>query len=102
MIRAIIDTNILVQVLFRPKFRSIWPGAHGLLALIDRIAMIFDPAPSPVVSPAPTDTMFIACSFQAEADVLVTGNARHVPQALYGNTEVVNAPEPLPRLDSGI
>ncbi|MGO8759482.1 MAG: putative toxin-antitoxin system toxin component, PIN family [Terracidiphilus sp.] len=128
MIRAVLDTNVIVSalispfgnealvllavekrrltpcfspsilaeytgVLSRPKFDFAQREIDGLIELLRRAGLLFEPPPSVGASPDPKDEPFIACAQAAGAAFLVTGNKRHFPAQFYGQARVVSARE---------
>jgi uncharacterized protein len=77
-------------VLARPKFASLDPPrVQRVLAILDA-ATVLVPAVKRAASPDESDNRFLECAEVAEADYLITGNARHFPTEWKG-TQVVNA-----------
>lgn len=89
-------------VLCRPKLKFDRSEVQDTLAFIRREGRLtsvpIGNAISPMTSPDPSDTMFIACAIAANAAFLVTGNRRHFPEPRYGTAQVVNARDLLARL----
>jgi putative PIN family toxin of toxin-antitoxin system len=133
MIRAVIDTNVLVSglisptrnealillavhqgslrpclseaiiteyaaVLARPKFSFPEKRIAALLATLRQCGEVFGPGIAQARSLDPADAEFLHSAEVAQADFIITGNKRHFPQALYGETRVVNAAELLDRI----
>jgi predicted nucleic acid-binding protein len=94
VIRAVIDTNVLVSGLLSPAGNE----ALIVLSMLQRKREIFRPEESPVVFPDPADTKFLYCAQAAKAESIVTGNKRDFPDGSYGSARVVSAGELLDRI----
>lgn len=82
--------NEYAAVLRRPKFSYI-PASY-IRALLDLAARakVFNPNVRLEVSSHEEDNRFYECAEAAQADYIVTGNAKHFPQDL-STTKIVNA-----------
>lgn len=77
------------EVFSRPKFARIPPAeVDALLAIIEREATIVTPTEALAISEHESDNRFYECALAAQADFIVTGNARHFARA-HGKTKIV-------------
>lgn len=88
------------DVLARPKFQFSKGNIEGLLGLLRAKGIMFEPNPSPGVSPDPGDDDFIACAVAGDAEFIVTGNKRDFPAKSCGEMKVVSARELLDYLNT--
>ena len=91
MIRAVIDTNVLVSGLLTPT------GNAALIILAIHQGFLQPIGPCPTL-PDAGDGKFLHCAEASQAEYIVTGNKRHFPQAVCGTVLVVNASELLDRI----
>lgn len=85
-------------VLARPKFAFDADDIEALLTMLhDKGELIRPEGPAPSL-PDPDDSMFLHCAQAAHAEYIVTGNKRHFPLGLYGETRIANAGELLDRI----
>jgi putative PIN family toxin of toxin-antitoxin system len=79
------------EVFSRAKFAGL-ERRHvaSLLAAVAEEAALVRPANRLAESPDESDNRFYECAAAAEADYIVTGNARHFREA-YGKTKIVTA-----------
>jgi putative PIN family toxin of toxin-antitoxin system len=78
------------QVLGRPKFSTL--GARHvaqLLALLGSRAQMVTPTSRVLESSDEPDNRFLECAEAADADFLITGNAKHFPKK-WKTTQIVN------------
>ena len=66
--------------------------------MLRRNGEMFKAEQSSPASPDTGDTKLIECALTAKADFIITGNKRHLPDAPYGSSHVVNAGELLDRI----
>jgi putative PIN family toxin of toxin-antitoxin system len=79
------------EVFGRAKFAGLDPHRVGsLLAAIGEEATLVKPAHRLAESPDESDNRIYECAAAAEADYIVTGNARHFKRP-YGPTRIVTA-----------
>ena len=78
--------------LSRPKFGISSEQVKELVDALRKVAVIVDPNQTLAVSPHEAGNQFLECVEAAQADVLITGNKRHVP-AEWKGTRIVNARE---------
>ena len=79
------------EVLHRPRFKKIDPrDVEHALKYIRRVALIAHPSRRLAISGHEPDNRFYECAEAAEADYLVTGNAKHFPVGI-GKTVIVTA-----------
>lgn len=55
--------------------------------------MIVPDEPCPFELPDEDDLPYLAAALHAEADLLLTGNAKHFPEATYGRVRIVSVRE---------
>jgi len=81
------------EVFSRPKFARL-PAAEvaALLALIESEAIMVTPTTRLELSKHDSDNRFYECADAAQADYIVTGNARHFTKS-YKTTRIVNGRE---------
>jgi uncharacterized protein len=109
-LRIVIDTNVLISAAVRPQGRQApvinlvaffsrpkfarLPSAEvaALLALIESEATMVTPTTRLEISKHDSDNRFYECADAAQADYIVTGNARHFTKP-YKNTRTVNGRE---------
>ena len=80
-------------VLQRAGFRRAFIRIDELLDYLARTFSISKAPPCGVVSPDPSDTVFIDCAVAPGANMLVTGSRRHFPGPVYNPAQVANAAE---------
>jgi uncharacterized protein len=81
------------SVLGRPKFARVDPTHIArLLKLLKSEATMVEPRESVTESMDESDNRFLECAETANADYLVTGNARHFPKR-WKITKILNARE---------
>ena len=112
MIRAVIDTNVLVSGLLSPRgnealiLLAIHQGlvhpCDAVLAMFRQQGQLFHAAAPLAASLDPDDTKFLQCAEAAQAEYIVTGNKRHFPESVYGLTSIVSAGELLDRITQEI
>jgi uncharacterized protein len=69
------------EVLNRPRLKLQSRHIEEALAAIRKVAYFVTPTQTLSVSAHESDNRFLECAEAAEADYLVTGNARHFPQS---------------------
>jgi putative PIN family toxin of toxin-antitoxin system len=87
------------EVLHRPKFSHLPETYVGALLALAGEAELFEPTFTLQESPHEPDNRFLECAEAAEANYLVTGNARHFPKH-WKRTAIVNAQQLLQALES--
>jgi putative PIN family toxin of toxin-antitoxin system len=89
------------EVFSRPKFAHL-PSAEvaALLALIESEATMVTPTTCLEISKHDSDNRFYECADAAQADYIVTGNARHFTKP-HKNTQIVNGRELLELMAAG-
>jgi uncharacterized protein len=76
------------EVLRRPRFKLQPRQIDTMMASIRRVAHLIEPSATLSISTHEPDNRFLECAEAAEADYLVTGNARHFPET-HGRTKIV-------------
>jgi uncharacterized protein len=76
------------EVLRRPRFKLPPRQIEAALRDIRKVGRVVTPTRTLSVSTHASDNRFLECAEAAEADYLVTGNARHFPQT-HQKTQVV-------------
>jgi len=87
-----ISPEILAEyeaVLRRPRFAIAPKLVAASLRLMKRRAVMVIPKQTVTASQDPDDNRFLECAQEANADYLVTGNARHFPKTWH-TTKVVS------------
>jgi putative PIN family toxin of toxin-antitoxin system len=79
-------------ILRRSKFSFDQRRVDQSLARLNQVGIVVTPTQTLSISPDETDTRFLECSEEAQANYLVTGNKRHFPKR-WKNTAVVNGRE---------
>src|SRR6266478_1630422 len=70
------------EVFSRAKFARIPPAeVAALLAMIEREANVVTPTEQLAISDHDSDNRFYECAAAAEADYIITANARHFPKS---------------------
>jgi putative PIN family toxin of toxin-antitoxin system len=77
------------EVMHRPRLKLQPRQIDAALSAIRRVAHLVEPIAAVSVSPDESDNRFLECAEAAEADYLVTGNARHFPES-HKRTKIVN------------
>ena len=78
------------QVLAYPKLKFEPSEVTAFLSFLRKVSLFVEPQTKLAISPDEPDNRFLECAEQAQADFLVTGNARHFPEQ-YKSTKIVNA-----------
>jgi putative PIN family toxin of toxin-antitoxin system len=79
------------DVFSRAKFAHIPPPeVAALLAMIKQEATLVTPTERLAISEHESDNRFYECATAAQADFIVTGNARHFPRP-HGQTKIITA-----------
>lgn len=76
------------EVLRRPRFKLEPRRIETAIEEIRRVGHVVKPAGTHSVSTHESDNRFLECAEAAEADYLVTGNARHFPRS-HKRTKIV-------------
>ena len=76
------------EVLCRPRFKLPPQEIEAVLRDICKAGHFVRPTRTLAISPHESDNRFIECAEAADADYLVTGNARHFPPT-HGRTKIV-------------
>src|SRR5215469_4549266 len=78
------------EVFSRPKFSRLDGKAVAiLLDLIERESTTVTPTEELFISKHPSDNRFYECAAAADADYIVTGNAKHFSKG-YKNTKIIS------------
>ena len=77
------------EVLRRPRLKLQPRQIDAALAAIRKVAHLVEPIQTVSASPDESDNRFLECAEVAQADYLVTGNARHFPPS-HKRTKIVN------------
>lgn len=88
--RAIVEEY--KAVLARPEFKIRKRHRQQLLRLIEDRARFVSPARQLQVTTDPHDNVFVECADAAQADYLITGNARHFPR-YWKKTKIITSGE---------
>ncbi|MCC7166481.1 MAG: putative toxin-antitoxin system toxin component, PIN family [Rhodospirillales bacterium] len=75
---------------FAPAFLAVMQETIGA---IEGRAHLVEPKPSTMMLPDPADLPYVEAALAGEADLLITGNARHFPDGRYGRTRIVSVRE---------
>jgi putative PIN family toxin of toxin-antitoxin system len=81
------------EVLLRPVLAPHRQRAEQVLELISGIALKVSPAETIRACKDPDDDCFLECAEAANAEYLVTGNVKHIPQSPWRITQIVTARE---------
>jgi putative PIN family toxin of toxin-antitoxin system len=76
------------EVLRQPRLKLQPRQVEEALAAIGKVAHLVEPTKKLSISTHAADNRFLECAEAAEADYLVTGNARHFPQS-HKTTKIV-------------
>ena len=68
-----------IEVLRRPKFKSIQPRVDLLIARLKPVVWKVDPLITLMLATDPDDNRILECAFAAKATYVVTGNLRDYP-----------------------
>lgn len=79
-------------VLVRPKLRLAQSEIRRTIEELRRISLMVRPTHTVTKSKHDSDNRFLECAETAEADFLVTGNAKHFPRQ-WKATKIVNSRE---------
>lgn len=91
-----LDARILSEyeeVLHRPRFGFHPDHVHVLLEHIRNTGLVVSTRPLAAPLPDPDDEPFLQVALAGEASCLVTGTARHFPEALQGGVRVLSPAE---------
>jgi hypothetical protein len=81
-------------VLNREKFQHIRSATAPLLVSLKKGALLVEPKIRiTVITADPADNKFLACAHTAQADFLITGNAKHFPFKQSQATRIVSPKE---------
>jgi uncharacterized protein len=78
------------EVMLRPKFGFQAEAVVTFLHELQTSALMVHPTELVTISPDEADNRFLECAVAANADYLVTGNAKHFPAAAYQSTRIVS------------
>ena len=81
----------------RPKHRSHRRTILAISDLLERVAVIVEPAAHAFGLSDADDEVYLATGLAGQAEVLITGNLRHFPQPGYGPITIINPAEFLTR-----
>ena len=94
--QCILSKEILgeyVTVTRRKHFAKAAANLLDLIRLVSQNAIFATPLASPIRLPDPKDQIYLDAALAAKADVLVTGNKKHFPEAAYQGVQVVSPQE---------
>jgi putative PIN family toxin of toxin-antitoxin system len=94
--RCILSKEILgeyVAVARRKHFAKAATILFDLIRTVSRNAVFVTPDASPLRVPDPKDQIYLDAAIAARADVLITGNKRHFPDAIYQGVKIVSPRE---------
>jgi uncharacterized protein len=94
--QCILSKDILgeyVSVARRKHFAKAAANLLDLIRLVSQNAIFVTPPASPIRLPDPKDQIYLDAALAAKADVLVTGNKKHFPEAAYQGVQVVSPRE---------
>jgi putative PIN family toxin of toxin-antitoxin system len=77
----------------RPRFADAETALVGLIKAVSRSAVLVQPEVASIRLPDPQDRIYLDAAISARADVLITGNKKHFPQAAYDRVHVVSPRE---------
>lgn len=90
-----------VTVARRPRFAVAGNILIGLIKAVSGNAVLVDPDPASVRLPDPKDQIYLDAAMAAHADVLITGNKKHFPDAAYYGVRVASPREFLELAEPG-
>ena len=90
-----------VTVARRPRFAVAGNTLIGLIKAVSGNAVLVDPDPASVRLPDPKDQFYLDAAIAAGADVLITGNKKHFPEAAYYGVQIVSPREFLELAEPG-
>lgn len=82
-----------ITVARRRRFADAEATLIDLIKAVSRNAVLVTPDPAPVRLPDPQDQIYLDAAIAAQADVLITGNKKHFPAAVYQGVRVVSPRE---------
>lgn len=82
-----------VTVARRPRFAVAGNTLIGLIKAVSGNAVLVDPDPAAVRLPDPKDQIYLDAAMAAHADVLITGNKKHFPEAAYHGVQIISPRE---------
>jgi putative PIN family toxin of toxin-antitoxin system len=82
-----------VTVARRPRFAVAGNTLIGLIKAVSGNAVLVAPDPAPVRLSDPKDQIYLDAAIAAHADVLITGNKKHFPDAAYHGVRIVSPRE---------
>jgi uncharacterized protein len=94
--QCILSKEILaeyVTVARRKRFAKAATSLFDLIRLVSQNAIFVTPPAAPVRLPDPKDQIYLDAAIAAGADVLVTGNKKHFPDAVYQGVKIVSPRE---------
>jgi putative PIN family toxin of toxin-antitoxin system len=94
--KLVVDDRILREyrrVLCRPDLDIRPEEAQTILERIEEVALHVEVDQASVRLPDQSDSKFVECALQAQADCIVTGNRKHFPPAVCGGVRVLSPRE---------
>jgi putative PIN family toxin of toxin-antitoxin system len=89
--RAILREYLAVSR--RPRFADAETILIGLIKAVSRSAVLVQPEVASIQLPDLQDRIYLDAAISARADVLITGNKKHFPQAAYDRVHIVSPRE---------
>jgi predicted nucleic acid-binding protein len=91
--QPIISADILTEyetMMERPRFHKVRNDLVRLLGELIDLAEVVDSDPCPFDLPDLDDTIYLAAAITGDANAIITGNARHFPEPVYGSVKILS------------
>ena len=82
-----------VTVARRKHFAKVAANLVGLIRSVSQNAVFVTPEPASLRLPDPKDQIYLDAALAAKADVLITGNKKHFPDAAYQGVTILSPRE---------